>query len=106
MLTRITIAAKLDTGHMSSNVWKRNFGHVRPVKIQIRLRIRAVWSESSLDAYWIAKDVITKTYLYNIDLFKPHFYIVKLDFTAVYNIFLISAQNIDREYSLEPPCEF
>ena len=34
---------------------------------------------------------------------KPHFYIVKLGFTGVYIIFLISAQNIDCEYSLEPP---
>ena len=35
---------------------KRTFGLERPAKIQIRLRIRAVWSESSLDAFWIAKD--------------------------------------------------
>ena len=35
---------------------------------------------------------ITTTYLYNFDPFKPHFYIVKLGFTRVYNIFLISAQ--------------
>ena len=35
---------------------------------------------------------ITKTYLYNIDPHKPHFYIVKLGFTGVYIIFLISAQ--------------
>ena len=27
---------------------------------------------------------ITKTYLYNIDPLKPHFYIVKLGFTGVY----------------------
>ena len=33
---------------------------------------------------------------------KPHFYIVKLGFTGVYIIFLISAQ-IDCGYSLEPP---
>ena len=46
---------------------------------------------------------ITKTYLYNFDPFKPHFYIVKLGFTGVDIIFLISAQNIDCEYSLEPP---
>ena len=38
---------------------------------------------------------ITKTYLYNFDPLKPHFYIVKLGFTGVYIIFLISAQNID-----------
>ena len=46
---------------------------------------------------------ITKTCLYNIDPLKPHFYIVKLGFTGVYIIFLISAQNIDCGYSLEPP---
>ena len=38
---------------------------------------------------------ITKTCLYNFDPLKPHFYIVKLGFTGVYIIFLISAQNID-----------
>ena len=46
---------------------------------------------------------ITKTRLYNVDPLKPHFYTVKLGFTGVYIIFLISAQNIDRGYSLEPP---
>ena len=46
---------------------------------------------------------ITKTCLYNFDPLKPHFYIVKLGFKGVYNIFLISAQNIDYGYSLEPP---
>ena len=35
---------------------------------------------------------ITKTYLYNFDPLKPHFYIVKLGFTGVYIIFVISAQ--------------
>ena len=37
---------------------KRTFGHARPAKIQIRLRIRAVWSESSLGAFWIAKEAM------------------------------------------------
>ena len=46
---------------------------------------------------------ITKTYLYNFDPLKPHFFTVKLGFTGVYIIFLISAQNIDCVYSLEPP---
>ena len=31
---------------------------------------------------------ITKTYLYNFDPLKPHFYTVKLVFTGVYSIFL------------------
>ena len=46
---------------------------------------------------------ITKTCLYNFYPLKPHFYIVKLGFTRVYIIFLVSAQNIDCGYSLEPP---
>ena len=32
------------------------FWRVRPVKIHISLHIRAVWSESSLGAFWIAND--------------------------------------------------
>ena len=36
--------------------------------------------------------IITKTRLYNFDPLKPHFNIVKLGFTGVYIIFLISAQ--------------
>ena len=35
---------------------------------------------------------ITKTRLYNFTPLQPHFYIVKLGFTGVYIIFLISAQ--------------
>ena len=46
---------------------------------------------------------ITKTCLYNFDSLKPLCYIVKLGFTGVYIIFLISDQNIDCGYSLEPP---
>ena len=47
--------------------------------------------------------IITKTYLYYFDPLKPYFYIVKLGFTEVYIIFLISAQNVDCGYSSEPP---
>ena len=48
--------------------------------------------------------IITKSYLYNFDPLKPHFYIVKLGLAGVYIIFLISAKkNIDCGYSLEPP---
>ena len=46
---------------------------------------------------------IAKTYLYNIDPLKPHFYIAKLGFTGVYIIFLFLLKNIDYGYSLEPP---
>ena len=41
---------------MSLNVRERTVWHGRPAKIQISLRIRAVWSESSLGAFRIAKD--------------------------------------------------
>ena len=41
---------------------------------------------------------IPKTYLYNFDPLKPHFYTVKLVFTGVYIIFFISAQNTDCGY--------
>ena len=55
---------------------------------------------------WLADQAvmqpITKTCLYNFDPLNPHFYIVKLGFTGVYIIFLISAQNIDCGYTLEP----
>ena len=44
-----------------------------------------------------------ETRLYRFDPIKPHFYIVKLGFKEVYIIFLISSQNIDCGYSLEPP---
>ena len=37
-------------------------------------------------------EYITKTCLYNFDPLIPHFYKVKLGFTGVYIIFLISAQ--------------
>ena len=39
--------------HTSHGVRKHIFGYVRPAKIQISLRIRAVWSESSLSAFWV-----------------------------------------------------
>ena len=42
---------------MSRDMRKRTFWHVSPVMIQIRLRIRAAWSESSLGSFSIAKDV-------------------------------------------------
>ena len=40
---------------MGRDVRKQTIGHVRLAKIQISLRIRAVWSESSLGKFWIAK---------------------------------------------------
>ena len=43
------------------------------------------------------------TCLCNVYPLTPLFYIVKLGFTGVYNIFLFLFQNIDCGYSLEPP---
>ena len=51
-------------------------------------------------AQMCTKMLITKTYLYNFDPLKPHFYIVKLGFTLFF-IFLL--KNLDCGYSLEPP---
>ena len=39
-----------------TNVRKRLFRHVRLAKIQITLRNRTVWSESSLGTFWVAQD--------------------------------------------------
>ena len=48
-------------------------------------------------SFWkvLKRIYITKTYLYNSDPLKPHFYLVKLGFIGVYIIFLISSKNID-----------
>ena len=55
----------------------------------------------------LLEKTISKTCLYNFDPLKPHLYIVKLGFTGVYIIYLISAQKhrlwVDCGYSLEPP---
>ena len=50
----------------------------------------------------VSNPIITKTRLYSFDPLKPHFYIVKLGFTGVHIIVLISVQTIDCGYSLEP----
>ena len=61
---------------------------------QCRPRWDAAFSPSTLFAtYWVFF-YITKTCLCNFDPLKPHFYIVKLGFTGVYIIFLISTQKL------------
>ena len=49
------------------------------------------------------RQIITKSRLYNFDPLKPHLYTVKLEFTGVYDIFLIFAKKHRLWYSLEPP---
>ena len=51
----------------------------------------------------LSVNIRVNTRLCNFDPLKPHFYIVKLVFTGVYIIFLISAQKHRLWYSLEPP---
>ena len=53
---------------------------------------REVLVSISVSMCGVSEEDITKTCLYNIDPLKPHFYSVKLGFTGVYIIFLISAQ--------------
>ena len=63
----------------------------------------SVWVKMPLSYRDSSMNHITKTCLYNLTPLKIHFYVVKLEFTGVYIIFLISAQNIDCGYSLELP---
>ena len=51
LLFDASLAAITLKNKMQRNVRERTFGHVRPAKIQISLRIRAGWSESSLGAF-------------------------------------------------------
>ena len=75
--------------------------HMRTANAQISLRVCTFCPGHGFYSSMLLH--ITKTCLSNSDPFKPHFYIVKLGFTGVYNIFHISAQNIDCGCSLEPP---
>ena len=70
-------------------------------KPKVSLYMGVIWTElmkSTVKAWSCTGETvtiigyITKTYLYKFDPLKPHFYIVKLGFTGVYIIFLISAQ--------------
>ena len=85
------------------------------VKVHIHFWNRVVWFIlSSILQIWYVEvqisgsslespldfEIITKTCLYKVDTLKPHFYIVKLGFTGVYIIFLISAQKAPTVYVL------
>ena len=100
---------------LGSNVGKHTFGYMRPEKIQIRLRIRAVWSESLLGAFLDSRGCevslcwqrrltsVTETRLYSFDPLKPHFYTVIWGLQGYTSIFLFLLRNIDCGYSLELP---
>ena len=114
----------------SRNGRKRTFRDVRQAKIQIRLRIRAVWSESSLDSFWIGNDtkflhvdnedsdetVLMRRLIWVIVGRNVHYentpipiyrkiHLQKTENVQMKNsdIYHISAQNIDCGYPLEPP---
>ena len=67
------------------------FDHNPITKVQIRLRTSFATNLAPRYDFYISNPS-RNICLYNFDPFKPHFYIVKLGFTGVYIIFLISAQ--------------
>ena len=101
--------------HITLHMRNVSSGHLLSIETAIvsnKIQIKQKYRDSSLNRVSLVfltnknrlfLSYITKTCLYSIDPLKPHFYIVKLGFTGVYLIFLISAQNIDCGYSLEPP---
>ena len=68
--------------------------------IFLNLQLSDIRLVTSSELLYLLDNYITKTCLYIFDPLKPHFYIVKLEFTGVYIIFLIFAQNMDCGYSL------
>ena len=90
--------SELHNGHnMMHNVRKHTFLHVHPRKIEVGMRIRAIICFSCLHG----ETVITKTYLYNYDPLKPHFYVIELGLQG--DILLFPLKNIDCGYLLELP---
>ena len=71
---------------LSRNVRKRKFEHVRLAKIQISLLIFAVWSESSLGSFWIAKDA---TFLHADNEDSDHIY------ASYYNMIMVLRRRSD-----------
>ena len=59
-----------------------------------RLPLKCFYSSYAMNTADGMTHKSSRKHAYN-DPLKPHFYIVKLGFTGVYIIFLISAQNID-----------
>ena len=77
--------------------WSVCYGYSHMLGIFIRSTLMRCFRGTLLRCCWWLPECmfcedITKTYLYNFDPLKPHFYIVKLGFTGVYIIFLISSQ--------------
>ena len=62
-------------------------------RVSISYKIACAKSDQSLQGQ--GNNAITQTCLYYFDPLKPHFYKVKLGFTGVYFIFLISVKSLD-----------
>ena len=72
------------------------------ISFALFLRNDKIWKDDVLFVLSLFIPDITKTYLYNFDPLRPHFYIVKLGITVIYIIFLISTQKHRLWYSFEP----
>ena len=94
LLLSVLFLKDIDTLYQGCAVRRRVFGHMRTAKAQIS----PAQSDQGLQCPLAGSEdttkecIIAKTSLYNVDPLKPQFYIVKLGFTGVYIIFLISAQ--------------
>ena len=79
---------------MSNSVDPDEMAHYEPSHLDLRCLEKPILSPLAVEELikHMQDYCITKTCLYNFDPLKPHFYIVKLGFTRVYIIFLISAQ--------------
>ena len=80
----------LSTNHRGREIYQRCENDGRTLTFDFYTARSRVLPCAFVGAAYIC--IITKTRLYNFNPLKPHFYIVKLGFTWVYIIFLISAQ--------------
>ena len=78
-------------------------------QMKFLLNPKAIWTRLDMPKFifvfrkfHIYYGIATKTYLYNFDPLKPHFYIVNWGLQG-YTLFFLFLLNIDCGYSLEPP---
>ena len=68
------------------SVFSQNAKTMYKIANNITIDLFQIRNTNANDTICIQQKLITKTYLYNFDPLKPHFYIVKLGFTGVYII--------------------
>ena len=87
-----------------SSVTFQQTQHVATTSFRCRRDVETTLLLCFVLAASLLSQFITKTYLYNFDPLKPHFYIAKLGCLQGYTLFfLFLLKNIDCGYSLEPP---